>query len=701
MKISKKIDRKFWLKFIFAVFVLFFASNLSFGASNSVGVGATVVVPVTSVPGCTDPTANNYNSLATVDNGTCTYTHIGGSVLGCMNPSASNYNSNATVDDGSCILIVPPVRNFRANYIKNRDGIVLTWLNPVGYYFYSIRILKSLHGYPTSPFPVSGSSLIYEGVGEETVDQNVVADQRYYYTAFVRSQTNTYSLGVPATEIFSVSVEPVRGCMNPSASNYNPNATVDDGSCPGGTTEVTVRGCTNPNASNYNPQANTDDGSCLSVGTTSPFDLLPKVTEPSGLTWDLLFIQPKETEKTFDKSNQVDIYGEKNLTIKFNAQILPDVLKTVGVTIYDPDDPTRSFSFLLKENYNRTAYLGTIEPLLKNGTYPISLFIINYQDQTIRHIKGELLVAGAKVAFNLIPFLGTVVPPLVAVGLLPSLYELFLVITRALSYLFGYRKKSKPWGTVYDSITKRPLDPAYVTIWRDGKEISSAITDIDGRFGFFLSAGNYSLQANKTHYKFPSTTLAGRLSDEVYDNLYFGGQVTVKEGEVVNLNIPMDPVGFDWNEFAKNKKDYFRFYSRRERIKVWILDSVFYLGFALSVGIFIAEPSILNAVFCSFYLAFEIFRTFWRYRHKAGQIISASTGEPLAYGLVRVYLPVSNQLVKIVPADELGRYYVLVRPGTYYYTVEEKQIDGSYVKIYQSGLVDLPKGVLTEKIIIK
>jgi hypothetical protein len=47
--------------------------------------------------GCTDPTANNYNADATVDDGSCTY-----DVFGCTDPTANNYNPDANVDDGSC-----------------------------------------------------------------------------------------------------------------------------------------------------------------------------------------------------------------------------------------------------------------------------------------------------------------------------------------------------------------------------------------------------------------------------------------------------------------------------------------------------------------------------------------------------------------------------------------------------------------------
>jgi hypothetical protein len=50
------------------------------------------------VPGCMDPDADNYNPLAEVDDGSCTYPPV----PGCMDTDATNYNPLAEVDDGSC-----------------------------------------------------------------------------------------------------------------------------------------------------------------------------------------------------------------------------------------------------------------------------------------------------------------------------------------------------------------------------------------------------------------------------------------------------------------------------------------------------------------------------------------------------------------------------------------------------------------------
>ena len=51
--------------------------------------------------------------------------------------------------------------------------------------------------------------------------------------------------------------EVIYGCTDPTAMNYNPNATQENGSC-----QYEVFGCTDPTAMNYNPTATTNDGSC-------------------------------------------------------------------------------------------------------------------------------------------------------------------------------------------------------------------------------------------------------------------------------------------------------------------------------------------------------------------------------------------------------------------------------------------------------
>ena len=64
-----------------------------------------------------------------------------------------------------------------------------------------------------------------------------------------------------ATVDDTLCIMPISGCTDSGASNYDPNATVDDGSC-----ITSVPGCMDATASNFNSLATTDDGSCTFGG---------------------------------------------------------------------------------------------------------------------------------------------------------------------------------------------------------------------------------------------------------------------------------------------------------------------------------------------------------------------------------------------------------------------------------------------------
>ena len=61
------------------------------------------ITPCNFVYGCTDTLASNYDSLATIDDGSCC-------IDGCMDVNSLNYDSLATCDDGSCIHLSMVVR---------------------------------------------------------------------------------------------------------------------------------------------------------------------------------------------------------------------------------------------------------------------------------------------------------------------------------------------------------------------------------------------------------------------------------------------------------------------------------------------------------------------------------------------------------------------------------------------------------------
>jgi len=75
----------------------------------------------------------------------------------------------------------------------------------------------------------------------------------------------------------------VYGCMDSTSLNYNPYATVSDGSCIADTSSGAIYGCTDPNAFNYNPYATVNNGTCNSGTDTT---LVFGCTDPASLSYN-------------------------------------------------------------------------------------------------------------------------------------------------------------------------------------------------------------------------------------------------------------------------------------------------------------------------------------------------------------------------------------------------------------------------------
>jgi len=284
------------------------------------GVANDLSTCVADVTGCTDANACNFDMNATADDGSCfsvgdacddgdantdgdvyvDCTTCQGSIIqvpGCTDATACNFDMNATVDDGTCFSVGDACDDGDAN---TNDDVYVDCAT------------------------CQGSIIQVSGCTDATAcnfDMNATVDDGTCFSvgdSCDDGDANTNDDVYVDCATCQGSIDPITGCTDACADNYDPAATEDDGSCNpyddtcnqdcnlgsfGGTWDTTtcgcinetiaVSGCTDNTACNYNANANCDDGTC-DFGNTACADTcnIPDLDDNCDVTID-----------TFDPAN--------------------------------------------------------------------------------------------------------------------------------------------------------------------------------------------------------------------------------------------------------------------------------------------------------------------------------------------------------------------------------------------------------------
>ena len=195
-----------------------------------------------TVEGCTDTLALNFNVVATKDDGRCVYKAT--EVAGCMQHMALNFNEKATVDDNSCVFANPENINMFAseeeaakaaagaqvfsNVVKNACNFDFNTPIDTAY----IAHLKKLTNgtYKATWIIVQG-----DDVNAIQTVYSEKAENAMYYLSLI---CNTAAGWLKANdEVRAITIgalfkgdEPIIGCMDETAKNYNEDATENDAS---------------------------------------------------------------------------------------------------------------------------------------------------------------------------------------------------------------------------------------------------------------------------------------------------------------------------------------------------------------------------------------------------------------------------------------------------------------------------------------
>jgi hypothetical protein len=230
--------------------------------------------------------------------------------------------------------ILPPANISDFSAKEGDQKIDLSWKNPQDTDFKGVKIVRSTGFYPDNP---NSGVVIYNGDGENFTDTAVKNGIRYYYTAFTYDKAGNYSSGAIV-----------------SGYPHKPGEIVPPIEIPTSTIPITSE---------------------IEKLNLNDFD----------------FIQ--EGKKIVQKDGHFDFKEGMPLTASIVYEKVPEVLKTIMVTLTQGE---KVFSFLLRINKDKTRYEASIaapDP----GIYPLTMTILDYQNQKLKTIKGELVITGEMI----------------------------------------------------------------------------------------------------------------------------------------------------------------------------------------------------------------------------------------------------------------------------------------------------------------
>ncbi|XOU93985.1 MAG: carboxypeptidase regulatory-like domain-containing protein [Candidatus Kerfeldbacteria bacterium] len=297
----------------------------------------------------------------------------------------------------------------------------------------------------------------------------------------------------------------------------------------------------------------------------------------------------------------------------------------------------------------------------------------------------------------------TVVTPVMATSAVIAATGIALVVATTsniynilyLFFRFGYfwlvpimlGKKRRSWGTVFDSISGKPIPRAIIKIFtREFNKLKeSQIADSQGRFGFIIDKGKYFVTASSPGYVFPSHVLK---TDSVsqYDNVYRGDTLEIegKEGGFFAMNIPLDP---NMKAISPGRLKWLRFISYIGHILEKISIPLLIVGTLLSWGTLIIQPKTSNFVILSLYGVLLALRALINKRlgKSLGVVKDKDTEDPIEMAIIRIYNVETGMVVATKVTNSRGQFNALLPSGKYYLVIVKSGYSSFHSKTVSIG----------------
>ncbi|MCA9353942.1 MAG: fibronectin type III domain-containing protein [Candidatus Kaiserbacteria bacterium] len=250
------------------------------------------------------------------------------------------------------------------------DSVQLTWQLPQQENVDFVRIVRSHLGFPEHP---QDGAIVYQGLGGSAFDEGVLRQYSpVYYTAFVYDVEGNVSSGA-VVMVYAID-------------STDPQIPITTGVGLSDSDHV-------PGIQSVVPEAT----SSVVTERLTPDMKMPELT-------DITITQGANRYSMLDRS--IELYGEESFMISLPVEAVAGNLKTIVVSVLDPTDNRRAYSYLLRINRDRTAYEAVIPAVVVHGASQIKISIYDYEalvvgayQTPVMFVEGSSAAAGSHVVF--------------------------------------------------------------------------------------------------------------------------------------------------------------------------------------------------------------------------------------------------------------------------------------------------------------
>lgn len=237
----------------------------------------------------------------------------------------------------------------------------------------------------------------------------------------------------------------------------------------------------------------------------------------------------------------------------------------------------------------------------------------------------------------------------------------------ALLGLIDRSKKRKPWGVVYNAVTKTLLPRAVVRLWdaETGKLVDTVVTDANGIFKLTPRKGKYVIKVAHPEFTFPSKLVSSD-TDTGFTNVYLGEVIEVhEETQLLMISVPLDPVKKQKKWLGLSKTVSFL-----EEVVGVVSPIILIAGFIYSIVVTMMYPLTINYIILGLYaLTFLIKAYVYLTRPRLFGTVTGVDGKVVSGLEVGLFDSEFKNMISRTFTNKQGAYNFVVKNQNYYLQV--------------------------------